>query len=342
MSGPFSLVPRLRALFPGFLVAALIALAAQFISEHYGAPAMLMALLFGMALNFLSDDGPCAAGIAFSARTVLRFGVVLLGMRISLEMAAALGWEIIALVVLGVALTIGFGLLFARVTGHGPKFAFLSAGSVAICGASAAMAIAAILPQDERSEERLVFTVVGVTLLSTLAMIFYPILTGWLELGDAAAGVFIGGTIHDVAQVVGAGFSISDEAGEVATIVKLIRVTMLAPIILLASLVIRHSVMRAGRGGDGGTGARPPIMPAFVAGFIAVVGLNSLGVFPPVLIEVSEEISRWALLCAIGAVGLKTSLRDVAQVGYPAITLLVAETAFIALFVLFGLTLLPQ
>ena len=95
----------LKQIFPGILVSGLIATAAQSISEHYGAPAMLMALLFGIALNFLSDDAHCAEGIAFSARTILRFGVALLGMRISFQIAAELGWLIIFLVISGVIAT---------------------------------------------------------------------------------------------------------------------------------------------------------------------------------------------------------------------------------------------
>jgi len=256
-------------------------------------------------------------------------------MRISFEMAAALGWRIVALVILGVVLTILFGMLAARISGHGPKFAFLSAGSVAICGASAAMAIAAILPADERSEERLVFTVVGVTLLSTIAMIFYPILAGNLGFSDQISGVFIGATVHDVAQVVGAGFSISQETGDVATIAKLIRVALLAPVILVASLVIRNYVPTSEH-----NGARPPIVPGFVIGFVVVVMLNSFGLFPQNVIALSSEVSRWALLTAIGSVGLKTSLREVVKVGYSAIGLLVAETVFILLFVVVGLKLL--
>lgn len=337
MTGFKTLIPSVRELFPGFLISGLIALSAQFISDHYGAPAMLMALLFGISLSFLSEDGACKSGIAFSARTVLRFGVVLLGMRISFEMAAGLGWGIIGLVILSVVMTIGFGMLAARVTRHGPKFAFLSAGSVSICGASAAMAIAAILPPDERSEERLVFTVVGVTLLSTIAMITYPVLADMLGLSDQQAGVFIGGTVHDVAQVVGAGFSISQETGDVATLVKLIRVTMLAPVILVASLIIRTSARTAAAAGK-----HPPVIPGFVAAFIIVVFCNSLGLVPQNLILLASEVSRWALLCAIGAVGLKTSLRDVVQVGYSAISLLVAETAFIAVLVITGLKLLAE
>ena len=315
---------NVKSLFPGVLISALIALAAQFISDHYGAPAMLMALLFGIALNFLSDDTKCKSGIAFSARSILRFGVALLGMRISFEMAADLGWTIVGIVIGGVIVTILFGLLIARLFGHGPRFAFLSAGSVAICGASAAMAISAILPRDERTEERLVFTVVGVTILSTFAMIVYPIIAEALNYDAQTAGIFIGATIHDVAQVVGAGFSISEETGDVATVVKLIRVAMLAPVILVATIIIRRMSIA-----DQDNATRPPLVPAFVATFAVLVALNSFGLFPASLTSLAAEISRWALLTAIAAVGMKTALKEVINVGLPAISLLVVETAFI-------------
>lgn len=321
-----------RSLFPGFLISALIALAAQFISDHYGAPAMLMALLFGIALNFLSSDQKCQAGIAFSARTILRCGVALLGMRISFEMAASLGWSIVAIVIGGVVATILFGMSVARFFGHGPRFAFLSAGAVAICGASAAMAIAAILPKDERSEERLVFTVVGVTILSTMAMIVYPILADMLGYGAQFAGVFIGATIHDVAQVVGAGFSISEEVGDVSTVVKLIRVAMLAPVILVASIVIRQVTSAAQSDMK-----RPPLIPGFVLAFVVLVIINSIGVFPQALTAVAAELSRWALLTAIAAVGMKTALNEVINVGVPAISLLVLETAFLGVLTVLAL-----
>ena len=324
-------IETLRVLFPGVLISGLIALAAQFISDHYGAPAMLMALLFGIALNFLSEDTPCKEGIAFSAKMILRFGVALLGMRISFEMAMELGWPVVMLVIGGVIATILFGMGIARLLGHDSRFAFLSAGSVAICGASAAMAISALLPRDDKSEERLVFTVVGVTLMSTIAMIAYPILADAIGFDDTLAGVFIGATIHDVAQVVGAGFSVSQETGDIATVVKLIRVAMLAPVILVASLIIRNSTM-AGKGGE-----RPPIIPGFVLGFVVLVILNSFHVFPPAVTEIAAEISRWALLTAIGAVGLKTSLREVMNVGGSAIAVLVMETAFIACLIIVGL-----
>ena len=313
--------------FPGIAVSLLVAVAAQFVAEHYGAPAMLMALLFGIALNFLSQPGPSAPGIGFAARSVLRFGVALLGARISIELFLSLGWTLIGMLIAGVALTILFGVSFARVMGQGPRFAILTAGAVAICGASAAMAIAAILPKDDKSERNLLFTVLGVTLLSTVAMILYPVFTGAMGFDDRSAGIFIGATVHDVAQVVGAGFSISDEAGETATLVKLIRVSLLAPVVVLLALWWRGSAGQA----DGG---RPPIVPVFVLGFLALAALNSFGLIPPVISVFLVKVATWCLLAAIAAVGMKTDLRNVLQVGGGAILLIVAETLFLALYVL--------
>ena len=117
---------RARTLFPGLMVSALVALAAQFVAEHYVAPAMLMALLFGIALNFLGEPGPTSPGIDFTARHVLRLGVAVLGARVSTEMLLSLGWGMIALLVAGVVLTIGFGLLLARLTGQSARFAVLT------------------------------------------------------------------------------------------------------------------------------------------------------------------------------------------------------------------------
>ncbi len=325
----------LHSRMPGFLVAAVIAISAQFISEHYGAPAMLMALLLGIAFHFLAEEGPCKPGIEFTARTVLRIGVALLGVRISAELMIGLGADLIGLVIAGVVLTIGFGLLGARLLGRGWRFGLLTGGSVAICGASAAMAISAVLPRNEHSERNLIFTVLSVTVLSTVAMIAYPILAQTFAFTDEVAGVFLGGTIHDVAQVVGAGFSVSEETGEVATLVKLIRVAMLAPVVLVISLVVRRYVQ------EGETdGKRPPLLPFFVIGFLFFATLNSFGLIPAVVSDAMSSLSRWALLISIAAVGMKTSLKRILDVGGQAIFLIVAETIFIALLVLAGVALL--
>ncbi|WP_143190308.1 YeiH family protein [Aureimonas altamirensis] len=321
----------LMRVLPGFLVCVTVALASQFLSDHYGAPAMLMALLIGIAFHFLAEEGRAVPGIAMTSRTVLRIGVALLGVRMSAELLMTIGPATIGLVVAGIAVTILFGLVLSRVLGRSWSLALLTGGSVAICGASAAMAIAAVLPRNEHSERDLIFTIIGVTVLSTLAMIVYPIVVRLLGMDDHSAGIFIGATIHDVAQVVGAGFSISPEAGETATLVKLMRVTMLAPVVLVFAFAARRT------GSANADGKRPPLIPTFVVGFIALALANSLSLVPAVVAEGLVALSRWALLMGIAAVGMKTSLKSIRDVGTGAILLIVAETLFIASFIAAGM-----
>ena len=317
----------------GFAISAMLAICAQFISEHYGAPAMLMALLFGIAFHFLTEENNFRPGIEFTSRTVLRIGVALLGARISVELIIGLGPRLIAIVILAVICTILFGIFLAKIMKQSFNFGLLTGGSVAICGASAAMAISAILPEDEHSERNLIFTVLSVTILSTIAMVLYPVLTQILEFDHRVSGVFLGGTIHDVAQVVGAGFSVSEETGEIATLVKLIRVAMLAPIVFIASVIIRQRTKNANA-----SGKNVAILPAFVVGFLIFATLNSFGLIPTFLLNAMTVASKWALLISIAAVGMKTSLKRMLDVGGSAISMVIAQTIFIGIFVLVGVS----
>ncbi len=319
---PSALVSRLVPVMPGLAISLVVAAAATFLSEHYGAPVMLFALLLGMALNFLTEADRSNAGIAFASRSVLRLGVALLGLRIGWAQVAALGWGPVALVICLVAFTIVMSILLARLMGFHPLFGFLSGGATAICGASAALAIAAALPAHERKEEATLFTVIGVSALSTLAMIAYPPIAGWLGLDHRLAGIFIGATVHDVAQVVGAGYAISPETGDTATIVKLVRVALLLPVILVAGQIAR-------RGSDG-AGIRPPLLPWFVIAFIALVMLNSLVALPPVVSDAGATLSRWCLVTAIAAIGMKTHLGSIVKVGPRPAVLMILETLLLA------------
>lgn len=314
-----------KARFPGLLVAATIAVAATFLSEHYGGPAMLFALLLGMAFNFLSEDGTrTAAGIQFSSKGLLRLAVGLLGAQITFTQIMNLGPAPVITVVIAVFLTIGFGVVAARLFGLTREFGLLTAGAVAICGASAAMAISTVLPRGENHERDTVFTVVAVTTLSTIAMIAYPVLISVFHLNHASVGMFLGGTIHDVAQVVGAGYSVSEETGNVATFTKLLRVAMLLPVVFGLSFLFRRSEGTSTKG----------TFPSFLLLFVALVIVNSLGVLPAPVLETIKVISRWFLVTAISALGVKTSLKQMASVGGRAIGLIVAETLFLAALVL--------
>ena len=317
---------RLRVLYPGVMACAVVASAAGFLSQHYGAPVLLFALLLGLAMNFLSADGPCGPGIEFCARGLLRVGVALLGLRITLEQVVALGWGPLAVVVACVAATIAVSMLAARSLGFQGLFGLLTGGATAICGASAALALAAAMPAHPQKQRATLFTIVGVSTLSTLAMIVYPIVAQALGLAPRTAGIFLGATIHDVAQVVGAGYSLSPETGDVATVVKLLRVGLLLPVIVC----VGFSTREAGEPG----GRRPPLLPGFALAFAALVLFNSTGAVPAALAALGTDVSRWCLVAAVAALGMKTQVRDLATVGFRPVALMVGETAFLAGLVL--------
>lgn len=321
-----SFVARVATPAPGLAIALVVAATATFLSEHYDAPVMLYALLLGMALNFVTEAPRGKAGIDFAAKGLMRIGVALLGFRIGWDQVSALGWGPVVMVVTLVAATILLSTLAARAMGFNPLFGFLSGGATAICGASAAMALSAALPPNDRKEQATLFTIIGVSALSTTAMILYPLITRALGLGDHAAGVFIGATIHDVAQVVGAGYAISPDAGDTATIVKLPRVAMLLPVILVAGQISRRA---AASGGE-----RPPLLPLFVVAFVALVALNSLIALPSVITDAGNTLSRWCLVTAIAAIGMKTRLGDLVQVGWKPVALMIGETILLAFMVL--------
>jgi uncharacterized integral membrane protein (TIGR00698 family) len=314
--------PALASVGPGLLASLIIAAAAAFLSDHYGGPVMLFALLLGMAMNFLSEVERCRPGIELASKTVLRLGVAMLGFRITLWQIVALGWKPVALVIALVTLTILASIWLARRMGFEGRFGLLTGGATAICGASAAAAISAALPPDPHKERNTLFTIIGVSTLSTLAMIIYPALIQLLRLDHVHYGMFIGATVHDVAQVVGAGYAISPEAGDTATVVKLMRVAMLLPVIVATTLIVRRN--------GAGEGERPPILPWFLAVFLVLVALNSLLPVPALVQDAGGTASRWCLVTAIAALGIRTRFKDMLDIGWKPVALMVAETILIA------------
>lgn len=330
-----SLYARCVVLWPGLAMSAVVAVAALFLAEHYGAPVMLFALLLGMAVNFLSEDERCKPGIEFVARQVLRWGVALLGLKITIDQVQALGWQSVVMVVLAVALTIGLGIWIAKWMGFSPFFGLLSGGAVGICGASAALAIAAAFPNHPQKDRATLFVVISVSTLSTIAMVLYPMLAHWQAFDAQQAGFFLGSTIHDVAQVVGAGYSMNQQTGDTATVVKLMRVGMLVPVIMVAAWMTRMAHAQQARDGTAVDAAtnRPPLLPWFAVVFVLLVLLNSFTALPEVLTSTGHMLSRSFLVAAMAAIGIKTHLKDILSVGWKPVALVVLETLFLAALV---------
>jgi uncharacterized integral membrane protein (TIGR00698 family) len=290
---------------------------------------MLLALLIGLSLAFLSEGPRAGPGIRFCAKRVLRVGVALLGLRIALSDVVDLGGGVVAMILVGIALTIAVALAASHLQGAGARLGTLVGGATAICGASAALALSSVLPQDRDHERNTVFTVVAVTTLSTAAMVLYPALFAALGFSDREIGILIGATVHDVAQVVGAGYAVSNEAGDTATIVKLLRVAMLVPTVLLVSLAFAAARRAAAAEG------KPELpIPVFAIVFAVLVGVNSLDLLPAALHEALVSLSRWCLITAVAAVGLSTSLREIAKVGWPPVIIALAATLGLLVFAL--------
>lgn len=320
-----------QGLVRGGLIALLGGLSAMWISEHYNAPAMLLALLLGLALHFIYEDERIATGINWVAKDVLRIGVALLGLRIVFSDIAQNG--IAAPLIILAAMLISFivGAFGARMLKLRSEFGSLSAGAVAICGVSAAVAIAAVLPRRDGEGEELAIVVVSVTALSTIAMIIYPILSGALNFDDHMAGVFIGGSIHDVAQVVGAGYSISPEAGDTATYIKLMRVALLLPVVIVISAFStrKSAPMSKGR----------MLVPLFLVAFFALATVNSFGWVSAPIASLGADLSRTLLVISIFAIGAKSNLKGVMSVGPRPLILILAETIAMAVVIAGALAL---
>ena len=330
---------KLNAMWPGSALALVIALAATFVSTLHGGPQLLYALFFGVAFHYLSQEARTKPGIEFCSRTVLRFGVGLLGARITAEQIAGLGWATAGIVVAAVASTILLGHLLARRLGMTRSQGILSGGSVAICGASAALAISAVLPREKDGDRFTLLVVVTVTALSTLAMVIYPLIARAAGMPPQLAGLFLGGTIHDVAQVVGAGYTIGPEAGDYATIVKLFRVAMLAIVVVVVSAAFRGA-REASQRRDGIAHSKQALVPWFLWMFVAMVAINSSGALSPAVQEAAGWVSRGCLVVAIAALGMKTSFMQLARAGWRPFVLIVAETVWMAALVLVAIAFL--
>lgn len=301
---------------------------ASFLGSQYGAPQMLFALLLGMALSFLSKSSVYRHGIDLSSKSILRIGVALLGLRITLEDIATLSYDTIAWIAGGIALSLCTGILLARFFGSSRAFGVISGGSVGICGASAALAISSVLPSNRDNENATIVTVVTVTTLSTIAMILYPIIAIQFGFDDLESGIFLGGTIHDVAQVVGAGYGMNADTGDTATIIKLFRVALLVPVVMIIAFVVAQ---------PSDSSQSKVAIPYFLIAFCCFVLINSLGFIPQEVTQLANITSSNFLVTAIAALGIKTSLQDIARYGLRSVALIAVETILLATWVIAGI-----
>jgi len=308
----------------GLLVVFIVASLSYALSFIYNAPAMLFALLLGMTISFINQNTKFTDGIDFAASVLLKIGIVLMGFRLVFEDINAFGFLPIGCIFLIVLLTLCFGIGLSYFFKKNITLGLVSGAGVAICGASAVLAVNAVLPTKLQKSNNSIFVIVTITILSTLSMIIFPVFAKFFDLSNFVSGFLIGSTIHDVAQVVGAGYSINDDAGILATFFKMVRVLALPVVILVVSYWYNsrdRSVLN---------------FPIFILGFLVTAFLANSVEFPEFIINSSVTISSWLLVCAIAAIGMKTQFSDMKKVDLSLFLFVTMESLFI-LFVSLGL-----
>jgi len=304
-------------LFVALLAAAITHLAALPAIARLGLSPLIVGIAAGAVYgNVLRDGLPdsWAAGVNFCARKLLRIAVAFFGLRVSLQEIAQVGLpglvESVAIVASTLAIGTWVGVKLMKLD---RDTALLTAAGSAICGAAAVLAFESTL---QSKPHKSVMAVGSVVLFGTLSMFLYPVLyrAGWLPLDTLGAGLFFGGTIHEVAQVVGAAANVGPEATHIATIVKMTRVMLLVPVLLGLGVWLH----RQGRGSDAGhavPGARKIALPWFALGFLACVAVNSLHLLPAAATQAINALDTFALTMAMTALGIETRLVQIRQAG---------------------------
>ncbi|MDQ0313653.1 YeiH family protein [Amorphus orientalis] len=316
--------PGLRAIFPGLFIAGLVACCAFYLHRLPAlgliSPMIIAVGLGALYTNIVGLDVHARPGVAFAQRPVLRLAIVLLGFQLTLGDILAIGFDGVGIVALTLAATFVFTVLAARVLRVDHHLGLLIAAGTSICGASAIVAANTVVRAKEGD---VAYAVAAITLFGTLAMIGLPLLAPLLNLDPATFGLWAGASIHEVAQVVGASFQLGDQAGEIGTTAKLVRVALLAPVVLSLGFFLHADHPGLGR---------QPAVPGFIVGFVAAVAINSLFELP-VEFRLAMATATTALLTVgLAALGLTADVSAIRCKGFRPLGLALLSTLFIAAF----------
>ena len=304
-------------LFVGLFAAAVMQLASIPAIRAMGFSPLVVGIVCGMLYgNFLRGTMPAdwSAGVHFAARRLLRIAVAFYGLNISIQQIAAVGVPGLAVSVAVVLSTLILGTVAGqRLFGLDRDTAMLTSAGSAICGAAAVLAFEPTLRSQPHKSAVAVATVV---LFGTLSMFLYPVLyhAGLLHLDTQALGIYIGGTIHEVAQVVGAASNIDPATTEVATIVKMTRVALLVPVLLVLGMWLRSATAKNAAAGTGAKKAKLPV-PWFAVGFLVFAIINSLNIIPAPALAATRQLDIFALTMAMTALGMETRFAQIRQAG---------------------------
>ncbi len=323
---------RFTSLYPGLLLC-LGGGAVAMLANHFvpTVSALLLAIVLGAVIGNIWQVQPVMApGVAVAGKRILRVGIVLLGLQLVLGDLLELGLGMVAVAAVVVAVGIIGTVLLGRAMGIPSQQRLLIACGFSICGAAAVAACDGVLEADD---EDVATGIALVVLFGTIMIPLVPLLVAAMQLGPEMGGLWAGASIHEVAQVVAAAGIIGGGALKGAVIVKLTRVLMLAPVMAVLGIMQRRKTA-----GDVHV-KRPPLVPLFVVGFLAMVAVASLHLLPAPALEVAKVVQTACLAIAMFALGLGVRIKSLVKVGPKPLLLGTASTVLVASIALVGVTL---
>jgi uncharacterized integral membrane protein (TIGR00698 family) len=334
MSTPPEAVKSLPSILPGLGLSAGLAILAIALSRWPLllqliplSPLMLAIGLGALLGNLVRLPSRYKPGLTFGLKKVLRLGIILLGFKISLGQIASIGWQGLLLLTLCVSVCFVFTIWLGRRLGLNPKLSLLLAAGTSICGASAIVATDAVIEADQGDTA---YALATITLFGTLGMLAYPLLELLLKLTPQAYAIWTGASLHEVGQVVAAGFAHGEESGKLASLVKMTRVIFLIPVTLGLLLWKLRQAQDERQSLDW---TKVPI-PWFVFGFLGVIALNSLNWLPAPVVAALTEFDLWLLTLAMAALGVETRLDKLRASGLKPLWLGLASSLLISLLAL--------
>jgi uncharacterized integral membrane protein (TIGR00698 family) len=312
---------------PGLLLATLVAAAAiglaevPWVRDGLRWSPLLLVLVLGIAWRaFLPIPASAEAGTRVAQKAVLRWGVAGLGLRLSLRDLAEIGAPALLVVLVATTAALVFAAALARRLAVPRELGLLVGVGGAICGASAIVAADSVV-QGRRRDAAVAVGIV--TLLGTVGILLYPLVQRAAGLDPFVYAVWDGASLHEMAQVVAAGFAVSEEAARAATVVKLARICLLAPVVLALGWSLRRRHEHAGR-------ARVSPVPWFLVLFVAFAALRSTGAVPASALDVARVVDLWLLCIGMAGVGLETRFADIREAGARPLLLGAAQWVFLA------------
>ncbi len=306
-----------------------------------GISPLIIAIVAGMFVtNVLRLPEITSPGVDFSAKKLLRAGIIFLGLQLSLTNIAGLGAPMLLVVVCIVAGGLLGTLLLGRLLRVPPNLSLLVACGFSICGAAAVAGAAGVTDPDDRAEEDTITAVALVVIFGTSMILLVPLLVSLFGLDVVTAGKWAGGSTHEIAQVVAIGGVIGGGALAVAVVVKLARVLLLAPVIAVLSIRQRHLQRATDAPGQQTSRSKlPPIVPPFILGFLAMVLLRSFIPLPKTVLDAGSALQTVLLAAAMFALGCGVRIRSLLKVGIRPFGLAALSTLLVAAIAFLGILL---